>query len=759
LKWARKYKQRGENIMKKRIISMFMAAVMVFTIFPTVVFSQSLMPTNVRWEGNFRAQFTLPGIESATYRIRLFRNNEIVSPILSGGYWDGSINWGSSGFQGVDLGRFINESGSYHFDVQIFLGGINWTTRVASPPRTYIKPAEELGVATNLRWEQAATGVRAVWNPPANVTAADSYFVELYRIDEFGIRQGGFAAYANNSNYYLFDGSLGISNGNRYYFSVRALSGRLDTIANGKESALSPFHDEGIVEFPTPHPFAPLSLEHSIIAGVEEGSMGVVVGDFIYFNDYDSVSDSWGLYRVRTDNALPRRHLYDGYASDAVVYTHWIYFHDGSATGWDEFPVYRIRADGSLQTGQEVFTAFPFPVIDESGENNPTTHYNLFEIHEYWFYYYKIIGSGSSLDDDIALYRCLLDGSREERVPDTTYTVNVNNGTGSGNFAQGATVNITAGTPPSGQQFKNWTTTSAGVTFANADSASTTFVMPANAVTVTANFEPISGTPTVATPTATPANRTFSSSVNVTLATATDGAAIYYTLDGSTPSTASSLFTAPIPLTQTTTIKAIAVKDGVSSDVLEVTFTRSSGGSGGGGGGGGGAGAPPPPATPPVVNTILLGTSTMLPNFQIPRAAINAIAGTLAVAQLRITTAGNQDVNLGAASAGQNALLIRLNAASGELEVVSAAIIGAQGNAVINVTAAGDFIVMARKTGDITGTGTVETSDALALLRHVAGVAELNSVQLYVANGKQGDVGTNDALNILRYVAGITGRI
>ena len=71
-----------------------------------------------------------------------------------------------------------------------------------------------------------------------------------------------------------------------------------------------------------------------------------------------------------------------------------------------------------------------------------------------------------------------------------TYAVTVTNGTGGGNYAAGATVSITAGTPPAGQQFKNWTANPA-VTFANANSASTTFVMPANAVTVTAVFEDI----------------------------------------------------------------------------------------------------------------------------------------------------------------------------------------------------------------------------------------------------------------------------
>jgi hypothetical protein len=77
--------------------------------------------------------------------------------------------------------------------------------------------------------------------------------------------------------------------------------------------------------------------------------------------------------------------------------------------------------------------------------------------------------------------------------PTPTYTLTVNSGTGSGNYASGATVNISAGTPPAGEQFKNWTSSSS-VTFDDANSSSTSFTMPASAVTVTANFEPIPAT-------------------------------------------------------------------------------------------------------------------------------------------------------------------------------------------------------------------------------------------------------------------------
>jgi hypothetical protein len=69
-----------------------------------------------------------------------------------------------------------------------------------------------------------------------------------------------------------------------------------------------------------------------------------------------------------------------------------------------------------------------------------------------------------------------------------TYTVTVVNGSGSGTYATGSTVVIAANTPASGMKFSNWTTDSNGVTLASVSMSATTFVMPANNVTVTANY-------------------------------------------------------------------------------------------------------------------------------------------------------------------------------------------------------------------------------------------------------------------------------
>ena len=73
----------------------------------------------------------------------------------------------------------------------------------------------------------------------------------------------------------------------------------------------------------------------------------------------------------------------------------------------------------------------------------------------------------------------------------------------------------------------------------------------------------------------------FEESTQVSMS-AESGASIYYTLDGSTPTAQSTLYSAPVTLTDTTTVKAIAIKDGVSSSVTSRTYTKGSGNGGGG---------------------------------------------------------------------------------------------------------------------------------------------------------------------------------
>ena len=78
---------------------------------------------------------------------------------------------------------------------------------------------------------------------------------------------------------------------------------------------------------------------------------------------------------------------------------------------------------------------------------------------------------------------------------------------------------------------------------------------------------------TTATPTFSVAEGKYSEAKSVTISCATDGASIYYTMDGSTPTSSSTAYSSAIAITESTTLKAIAIKDGVESDVASATYT------------------------------------------------------------------------------------------------------------------------------------------------------------------------------------------
>lgn len=76
------------------------------------------------------------------------------------------------------------------------------------------------------------------------------------------------------------------------------------------------------------------------------------------------------------------------------------------------------------------------------------------------------------------------------------------------------------------------------------------------------------------TPNLNPGGGSVTAPVQVAITSATEGASIYYTLDGSTPDNTKTLYTAPIQVTSTTTIKAIAYKAGLDpSNVASATYS------------------------------------------------------------------------------------------------------------------------------------------------------------------------------------------
>ena len=81
---------------------------------------------------------------------------------------------------------------------------------------------------------------------------------------------------------------------------------------------------------------------------------------------------------------------------------------------------------------------------------------------------------------------------------------------------------------------------------------------------------------TVDTPTASPVAGSVASGTEVSLATTTPGAILYYTVDGTTPTMDSDVYERPIEVTASVTIKAIAVKEGMNpSASLSASYTIS----------------------------------------------------------------------------------------------------------------------------------------------------------------------------------------
>ena len=152
-------------------------------------------------------------------------------------------------------------------------------------------------------------------------------------------------------------------------------------------------------------------------------------------------------------------------------------------------------------------------VIDANGAYNTLSGYpKVFDSHQNndnlakakaraYGEFHEVLGAMYKRDDrqgQIAMIIRANDGMQIEKVclggvadlPDPTYTVTVVNGTGSGDFIEGARVAISANAPEEGMQFAGWQgAENLSFVSGNANSEYAVFAMPAEAVTVTATYE------------------------------------------------------------------------------------------------------------------------------------------------------------------------------------------------------------------------------------------------------------------------------
>ena len=125
-----------------------------------------------------------------------------------------------------------------------------------------------------------------------------------------------------------------------------------------------------------------------------------------------------------------------------------------------------------------------------------------------------------------------------------------------------------------GHVFAGWATNETGdVVYAAGQTVSNLTAQSSGVVTLYAVWEDL----VVAAPTVTPADGTVftEDSCTVTLSCATEGAVIYYSPKGATPRlTDAYMYTGPFAITDTATIKAIAVLEGVRSEYVTSTITK-----------------------------------------------------------------------------------------------------------------------------------------------------------------------------------------
>jgi alpha-tubulin suppressor-like RCC1 family protein len=170
-------------------------------------------------------------------------------------------------------------------------------------------------------------------------------------------------------------------------------------------------------------------------------------------------------------------------------------------------------------------------------------------------------------------------GMPSGNITEATYTLTVLPPTSSPSTSPNYTVpvNVTLGTSTTGASVRyttdGSTPTESSTLYTGAIPVATRTTIKAIGVKLdwasssvfTATYRFLYGT--LSPPTPSPAAGTYNSSVTVTL-TAMPGATIRYTTNGSNPSPSSTIYTAPIELTATTTVKAIALHDDYNQSAI-----------------------------------------------------------------------------------------------------------------------------------------------------------------------------------------------
>ncbi|MDD5818646.1 MAG: chitobiase/beta-hexosaminidase C-terminal domain-containing protein, partial [bacterium] len=250
-------------------------------------------------------------------------------------------------------------------------------------------------------------------------------------------------------------------------------------------------------------------------------------------------------------NAMSKIYGTDIYAYDHNgSYSQYISFTEAKQGGYDNFWQTKAAYCGDFSFDTPLFT----PDKNSTGKLNQTDYYNngswstfSWSDYTYWIQH-DWGGSGNSTWKQL------------NSNGDGTYSVDAVYGGGGCNYS-------TTSDDSSAPSIESPTLVNNPQ---KGDNCTFTFNPITEEITITKNATQL------AAPTFTPDGDAYTSAQRVTISAA-DGATIYYTTDKTVPTTSSTEYSGPITVSKTTTIRAIAVKDGyTNSEIAEATYTINS---------------------------------------------------------------------------------------------------------------------------------------------------------------------------------------
>lgn len=267
-------------------------------------------------------------------------------------------------------------------------------------------------------------------------------------------------------------------------------------------------------------------------------------------------------------------------ASNTTLYNHVVYSDDNGATwhvsesamtGGDESKVVELN-DGTILMSIRRQGGGPryFNTSSDNGETWGT--------HSEWP---ELVEQGCN--GDIVRYTSTLDGYDKDRILHTIVNDQSTrqNVTMFLSYDEGKTWGVKKSICPTGSAYSSVTILEDGTIGVyieenyNTSDYSTYFLnFTLDWLTDGADTWTETGVSAVAAPVFSVPSGKYQSAQTVEITTETEGAQIYYTLDGTTPTKESSLYTEPLTISETTTLKAIAMKDGMAnSQMTEATYS------------------------------------------------------------------------------------------------------------------------------------------------------------------------------------------